>query len=80
MKKDLVLPPGGKKIIACIESCKDGNHIIGCLNMIKSYGKIVDRDARPLYYNVKIYLLEQVVKKSKELLISLVEEIEKIKT
>jgi len=71
MKKPLDITVGSQKIIKCIESCKNADHIYGCLNMINSYYKIIKLSDDIVYtqsYFIKIFLLEQLSKKANELL------------
>ena len=72
--------PGYDKIVKCIESSTDGNHINACINMVISYGKILKRDTPSKYLQVKIELLERIVKKSNSVLVSIREQLSKIKS
>ena len=66
--QDKMINDGKAKIEKCIESCTNGCHVSGCLNMINSFSKIVKRIQPQNYIEIKVDLLQKSVKKSQELI------------
>ena len=63
-----IIHSGIAKIEKCIESCTNGAHLDGCINMVESFTRIVKKISPNNYYDIKLNLIEKIVNKSKELI------------